>query len=65
VLKKEGDAIVVEKIKIPELELQPGLTKWNKEFNDQTSLTSRIIPTILMEGFFIAKIKKIKSTIQP
>jgi 16S rRNA (cytosine1407-C5)-methyltransferase len=62
ILKKEGDAIEVEKIEISNLILQPGLTRWNKDFHPQTSLTSRIFPTDKMEGFFIAKIRKIKST---
>jgi len=62
ILKKEGDAIQVEKIQIKNLDLKEGLTKWNKTFHPQTSLTSRIFPSQQMEGFFIAKIRKIKST---
>lgn len=64
-LKKEGDAIALEKIEIPKLGLQTGLSNWNKPFNPQVSLTFRITPSALMEGFFVAKIKKLRSTITP
>lgn len=63
IIKKAGSAIKIEKIEIPNLELQPGITKWNKEFTNQTSLTSRVHPSSRMEGFFVAKIRKIASTI--
>lgn len=65
VVKKIGDAIELEKITIPNLKLEEGLTYWNKSLNPQISLTSRIFPTESMEGFFIAKIRKVKSTIAP
>lgn len=63
VLKKTANAIAVEKIDMKNLTLQPGMTKWNKAFNPQTALTSRIHPTATMEGFFITKLHKTASTI--
>jgi len=63
IIKKEGDAIEIQKIEIPNVILEPGMTKWNKEFNSQVSQTSRITPSAMMEGFFIAKIKKVKTNL--
>jgi tRNA (cytosine49-C5)-methyltransferase len=65
IVKKEADAIEIEKITIPNLELQPGIKEWNKAFHPAISETARINPSYNMEGFFIAKIRKIASTIQP
>lgn len=64
ILKKTGSAIEIETIEIPNLELQPGLTKWNKPFHPLINLSSRVQPSKNMEGFFITKIKKLSSTIQ-
>ncbi|CAN5123377.1 RsmB/NOP family class I SAM-dependent RNA methyltransferase [soil metagenome] len=66
VLEKEGDAITIEKIEIPHLELNQGITTWkNKDFNPEVNQTARINPGRDMEGFFIAKIKKNRSTLTP
>jgi NOL1/NOP2/sun family putative RNA methylase len=64
VLKREKGAIEIEKITIPGLELKSGISAWNKSFDPQIANTARIIPSEQMEGFFIAKIKKLQSTIQ-
>lgn len=63
ILKKCGNAIEIEKIDIPNLNLQPGILQWNKPFTPQINQTARITPTAQMEGFFVAKIKKVASTI--
>lgn len=63
IIKKEGDAIEIEKIEIPNLVLKPGITKWNKEFNILVAQTSRITPSAMMEGFFVAKIKKMRTNL--
>lgn len=63
ILKKEQDAVEVEKIEIPNLELEAGITYWNKQYNPQVKKTARILPSKHMEGFFIAKIKKRSTTI--
>ena len=66
ILEKEGDAIKVEEMKIPELKLCEGITGWgDKKYNPEVKKTSRIWPNNQMEGFFIAKIKKMRSTLTP
>lgn len=62
-VNKTPDALVVEKISLPNLELPPGLTKWKKKTFTKTQNTARILPSAQMEGFFVAKIKKIASTL--
>lgn len=63
-LKKLHGAVILEDITIPHLQYQPGLTKWrNKIFDDSLSRTIRIYPTKVMEGFFIAKLRKVSSTL--
>jgi tRNA (cytosine49-C5)-methyltransferase len=63
IIKKTGDAIEIEKIEIPNLELQPGIKEWNKPFSAAITAAARIHPSQKMEGFFIAKIRKKLSTI--
>jgi len=66
ILKKEVGALVVEEIAISSLPTNTGLTKYkNKIFSQELKLkkTVRIYPSPLMEGFFIAKLKKIRSTV--
>ena len=65
ILKKEGDGLEVEDIHIPNLQTEPGLTKYKQKiFDPRLSKTVRIYPTEIMEGFFIAKLKKLRSTVQ-
>ncbi|HEX8932165.1 MAG TPA: RsmB/NOP family class I SAM-dependent RNA methyltransferase [Patescibacteria group bacterium] len=63
ILKKEGNAIEIEKIEIDKLKLNKGVVHWNKDLNPKVGLTTRINPSKTMEGFFIAKIRKVKPTI--
>lgn len=64
ILKKEGAALEVEDIHIPNLETSPGLTKYKQKiFDDRLAKTLRIYPTTTMEGFFVAKLKKVASTV--
>lgn len=63
ICKKEKDAIEIEPITIDGLDFEKGLTKWNKSFDERVSNTARIYPSEKMEGFFIAKIKKVKTTV--
>jgi NOL1/NOP2/sun family putative RNA methylase len=47
-------------IDIPLSNAIDGLTRWqDKKFSSDLKLTKRIIPTDIMEGFFLAKLKKI------
>jgi len=63
ILKKEKNKIKIEKIQLP-LKTRPGITKWqNKTYNNQVKNCIRIYPQDNnTEGFFIAKLKKIKIT---
>jgi len=65
-LEKEGDNITLEKIEIPNLDLSPGITSFGKKtYNPEVVKTVRIYPNSVMEGFFIAKIRKTRSTLRP
>ncbi len=57
------DAVSVERIAIPHLNLEAGLASWKKHTFTNAQNTSRVTPNKTMEGFFIAKIKKHKSTV--
>ncbi len=64
ILKKEGDALDVEDIQIPHLTSSPGITKYkNRIFDYRLSKTMRIYPSPTMEGFFVSKLRKKKSTV--
>lgn len=64
ILKKEGDAIEVEDITLPALPTQPGLIHYKqKVFDERLSKTLRICPTKTMEGFFVAKLRKVHPTV--
>src|SRR5260221_2184099 len=64
ILKKSKGAVVLEDIDIPQLQFSPGLTAFkNRIFDPSLSKTMRIFPTEIMEGFFVAKLRKVSSTI--
>lgn len=66
VLEKEGDAITIEPIGINDLNLSQGLVKWaDQTYDPSLKDTVRIYPSVEMEGFFIAKIRKNRSTLTP
>ncbi len=60
-LKKFGDKIKIENISLP-IKCRQGITKWNgEEYDRQITKSCRIYPQDNdTEGFFIAKIKKLK-----
>lgn len=62
ILKKEGDALELEAIE-KNLPVKPGITKWKKIYTPEITKTGRIYPTETMEAFFVAKIRKKRSTI--
>lgn len=58
-LDKFKDEIFLEDIKLPLRNIRNGLLCWKgRSFSRQILKTKRIIPDRLMEGFFIAKIRK-------
>lgn len=64
ILKKEGGAVELEDISIKDLLTDKGLTHYkNRIFDERLSKTVRIYPSIDMEGFFIAKLRKISPNI--
>lgn len=66
ILQKEGSVISVEDISLPIGELLPGLTQWNKKkFDKSLNKTVRVLPSESMEGFYVAKIKKLTSSLPP
>ncbi len=63
-LDKEGAAVSLESIFLPNLPLSPGRAKWeDTAFGASIALTARIDPQPHFEGFFVAKLRKIRSTI--
>jgi len=61
-LNKFKGKVEILPIKIPLANVKEGLTHWQeKKYLPILRLSRRIIPDDLMEGFFIAKLKKISS----
>lgn len=59
IIKEEKEHIYVEEIKISDLKTH-ALTSWkNKSFSDEIKKTLRINPSNTMEGFYVAKIKRL------
>ena len=67
-LRTFGDAIEVVDANLPTTgpvaeQAIPGLTSWNdRDFPESLALTRRVLPTDLLEGFYIARIAKRAST---
>jgi len=63
-LKKHPGALEIAEINLPKLETHQGLTSWkSKDLNKKLYKTIRIYPSAVMEGFFVAKLHKLKSTL--
>lgn len=59
ILDKERGVVEVEPIDVPLENLQAGSTRWGRKgFSPHVQLTVRILPSDLMEGFYIAKLRK-------
>jgi len=64
ILAKEKGNIILDEIVLPALKLDPAVLHWGGRHYDQSiGKTARIHPTPLMEGFFIAKFRKVKSSV--
>ena len=62
-LRKFGDALRLEPIDLDLENTQPALTEWRgKSFKHDLSPARRLLPTPTMEGFFVAKIRKLTAT---
>jgi 16S rRNA (cytosine1407-C5)-methyltransferase len=64
ILKKEKDALVTEPVNIPDFRFSPALTVWqDKVYTPQIKNCVRVYPDENVEGFFVAKLRKLKSTV--
>lgn len=63
-LRKFGDAIHLEPLNIDLTNLLPPLSEWNgRRFKQDLAHARRLLPMPTMEGFFVARIRKVKSTV--
>ncbi len=64
ILNKEKNKVCIEDIEIKNLKLSPPITSWmGKKYSPQIEKCRRILPSITMEGFFIALLRKKSSNI--
>jgi 16S rRNA (cytosine1407-C5)-methyltransferase len=64
ILEKEKGKIELDDVNYQGVPLVKGLSEWEgKVFDENISKTKRIMPSETMEGFFIAKLKKVSSNI--
>jgi len=62
-LKRFAGALQVEPIHLPIENTQPGLLCWqNKTFDTQVQNSVRVLPTLVMDGFYLCLIRKLTST---
>ena len=63
-LDKEPSVGEIEAVNLPLPGLQPGITNWGRtDFAPEIRQTLRVIPSETMEGFYIAKLRKLKLNI--
>jgi len=63
-LGKERGNITLETVTLPGLHTDAAISGWGaKTFDDSLKNSARIYPTHFMEGFYIAKLKKIRSSV--
>lgn len=64
ILAKEKGNIILETVTLPDFHFDPPVLRWGaKNYDARISHAARVYPSDFMEGFFIAKIKKLKSTL--
>lgn len=64
ILRKEKDALEVEKINLSIKNSASPVLQWNnKSYDPSIKNTLRVLPSEIMEGFFVAKLRKLRSTI--
>lgn len=60
ILTHEQDKVVLEDISVPGVEVEKGLVQWNKKYyHPDLKKTIRVLPSATMEGFFVARFKKL------
>lgn len=60
-LKKTKDTMVVEAIQMNDVRTYPAILEWNsRKFDPRVKNCLRVLPDDAMEGFFIAKLRKIR-----
>ncbi len=61
-LEREKGTVQVETISIPGIQGMPGIGSWQgQEYDPEVKNSLRILPSGTMEGFFVAKLRKVKS----
>ncbi len=64
-LRTFGDALHLEPLGLDLPAMQPPLAQWQgKSFRHNLSEARRLLPTDVMEGFFLAKIRKVRTTLR-
>ncbi len=64
-LDKERGVVEIEAVGLKMGGLQPGLARWErKEFSPRVRETSRILPSKVLEGFYVAKLRKKRSNVK-
>lgn len=64
VIGKDRNVVGVEGIDIPNLRSEPAIVSWaGKHLNAEISKTARIYPSTTMEGFYVARLRKLKSSV--
>ncbi|MEK7092222.1 MAG: RsmB/NOP family class I SAM-dependent RNA methyltransferase, partial [Patescibacteria group bacterium] len=66
ILEKEKGAVRVEETNVGLPSVQSGITGWNgKSFDPSLKYALRVLPSVTMEGFFVALLRKTKPTVLP
>jgi len=64
-LKRFGSSLEVEEIKLPVANQAAGLTRWrDKPLRADLARCARVVPDGVMAGFFMARIRKVRSTLE-
>lgn len=65
ILDKEAGNIELLPIELPGIETMDGVTQWGNglPYDERVVMCKRILPSALMEGFFVAKFRKIGSNL--
>ncbi len=65
ILRKENGVVAAEYIDIPHVPLAPPVLQWKtKTYHEGAQYTKRILPSDTMEGFFVAKLRKLRSNMR-